>query len=63
MYVKVYVTIILNVQIVLRMNVFGVRIMNDVLKKMHTHLLFLMASVENGQQMSIIAELHLVSNY
>lgn len=63
MYVKVSVTIIQSVQIVLRMNAFGVRIMNDVLTKMHTRLHFHMASVENGQQMSTVVELLLVSNF
>lgn len=62
MYVKVSVTIIQSVQIVLRMNAFGVRIMNDVLIKMHTRLLFHMASVESGQQMNTVVELHQVSN-
>lgn len=61
MYVKVYVTIIQNVQIVPKTNVFGVRIMNDVLTKMRTRLHFHMVNVENGQQMNIVAEHHQVS--
>lgn len=62
MYVKVFVTIILSVQTVQKTNAFGVRITNDALTKMHTHLHFRMVSAENGQQMSTVVELHLVSN-
>lgn len=60
MYVKASVTIIQNVQIAQRMNVFGVKIMNDVLTKMHIHLHFPMVNAENGQQMSTVVELHQV---
>jgi len=62
MYVKVFVTIILSVPIVQKMNAFGVRIMNDALTKMRIHLHFRTVSVENGQQMSTVVELHQVSN-
>lgn len=62
MYVKVSVTIILSVLIVQKMNVFGVRIMNDALTKMHTRLHFRMVNAENGQQMNTVVELHQVNN-
>lgn len=61
MCVKVFVTIIQSVLIVQKMNVFGVRIMNVVLTKMHIHLHFHMVNAENGRQMNIVVELHLVS--
>lgn len=63
MFVRVYVIIILSVQTALKMNVFGVRIMNDALTKMHIRLHSHMVSAENGQQMSIVVELHQVSYY
>lgn len=61
MYVKAFVTIILSVLIVQKMNAFGVRIMNDALTKTLIHLHFRMVSAENGQQMSTVVELHQVS--
>lgn len=63
MFVRVYVIIILSVQTALKMNVFGVRIMNDALTKMHIRLHSHMVSAENGQQMSTVVELHQVSYY
>lgn len=62
MFVRVFVTIILSVQIVQGTSAFGVKIMNDVLTKMPIHLRFHMANVENGQQMNTDVELHQVNN-